>query len=64
MRNFLNGIHATVAGNTFRGNDSANNDDLDCLDETHGSGTAGTDNTWIDNTGDTEQPNGICDPPN
>ncbi|MEU8586775.1 right-handed parallel beta-helix repeat-containing protein [Streptomyces sp. NPDC048664] len=34
---------------------------LDCEDDTTGSGTAGTANTWTDDIGATDQPAGICE---
>jgi hypothetical protein len=36
---------------------------LDCQDESTGTDTAGTDNTWQKNLGDSAQPAGICSPP-
>lgn len=58
------GINAgpTAAGNTFRDN-VATGVPLpghDCLDESEGSATAGTANTWTNNIGDTRKPEGIC----
>ena len=36
---------------------------LDCQDQSSGNGTAGTDNTWQKNLGDSAEPPGICTPP-
>jgi hypothetical protein len=36
---------------------------LDCQDQSRGDGTAGTDNTWQKNLGDSARPAGICSPP-
>jgi hypothetical protein len=36
---------------------------LDCQDQSSGNGTAGTDNTWQKNLGDSAKPPGICTPP-
>jgi nitrous oxidase accessory protein NosD len=62
LHNTLVGVHFgpdthdnRVAGNTARANL-----DLDCQDESHGDGTAGTDNTWRDNVGPNAIPDGIC----
>ena len=46
--------------NTFNENDSRYNFDLDCLDDTIGSGTDGTANTWTDNVGYDDVPDEIC----
>ena len=48
---------AFLANNIARGNTV-----LDCQDTTKGDGTAGTDNTWRNNAGNSDQPNGICHP--
>jgi nitrous oxidase accessory protein NosD len=62
LHNGLVGIHFgpdthenRVSGNTARGNL-----ELDCQDESHGDGTAGTDNTWRDNVGPNASPGDIC----
>ncbi|MDQ3493316.1 MAG: right-handed parallel beta-helix repeat-containing protein [Chloroflexota bacterium] len=44
-----------IHDNDFRGNGGT-----DCIDDTSGSGTAGTDNLWWDNQGDESDPPGIC----
>ena len=46
--------------NTLRGNSAVGNVDLDCRDDTTGSGTAGTDNTWTSNRGPKADPPEIC----
>jgi len=48
---------AAFAHNLARGNGV-----LDCQDESVGDGTAGTDNTWRRNVGDSDAPDGICHP--
>lgn len=46
---------------TFRSNRSFDNGWKDCLDQTTGTKTLGTANTWVGNTSDgNDQPNGIC----
>jgi hypothetical protein len=47
--------------NWFNENDSRYNFELDCLDDTSGTGTAGTANTWTDNIGYDDFPDGICE---
>ena len=46
----------------FQGNNANDNLDVSCEDETSGSGTQGTANTWIGNLGelDSSSPAGIC----
>jgi nitrous oxidase accessory protein NosD len=44
-------------------NTALDNQLFDCQDETHGGGTAGTNNAWLDNVGRTDSPDGICSPP-
>lgn len=46
--------------NTFLGNIAVANVALDCRDDTTGSGTAGTDNTWTGNIGPKADPPAIC----
>jgi hypothetical protein len=48
------------SGNNIHDNDFRNNATFDCDDETSGGGTAGTANTWTNNLGQTDSPNGIC----
>ena len=47
----------SITGTTASGNA------LDCQDTSHGSGTAGTANTWSSNIGNTSSPAGLCKPP-
>lgn len=47
-------------GNTFSKNHSDANAFWDCQDDTVGSGTSGTANTWKSNKGDTSQPPKLC----
>jgi len=47
-------------GNQIRGNTASGNVPNDCEDNSVGSGTAGTANTWVNNNGVTDNPNGIC----
>jgi hypothetical protein len=47
-------------GNQIRGNTASGNFPFDCEDNSTGSGTAGTANTWVNNNGVTDNPNGIC----
>jgi parallel beta-helix repeat protein len=56
------GLWAQVpsASNTFSKNTSDSNGYWDCEDDTVGAGTAGTDNKWTGNHGDTSQPPGLC----
>lgn len=44
----------------FAENHSQNNGTHDCHDDSHGSGTAGTANTWKNDFGVTQTPPGIC----
>ena len=50
--------HVSVTGNT-----ALDNGEWDCLDESTGTGTLGTGNTWQDNVGGTSDPRGLCSPP-
>lgn len=59
------GLYATedAKGNTFQDNAASGTTgggDFDCRDESKGSATADTANTWMRNTGDTRSPDGIC----
>ena len=51
-----------AAANTFTNNLASGSaaPGHDCLDESKGSATAGTANTWTKNVGDTRSPDGIC----
>jgi hypothetical protein len=47
--------------NVFRDNTSIDNFGRDCVDQTTGTRTKGTANTWVRNEGDgNDQPNGLC----
>ena len=50
----------TISGNTATGNNTAVAGAFDCQDLSHGSGTAGTANSWSSNTGNTSSPPGLC----
>jgi parallel beta-helix repeat protein len=50
------------ANNTFSKNDSDANQFWDCEDDTVGSKSKGTANTWTGNVGDTSEPPGLCKP--
>ncbi len=49
-------------GNVFDSNQAKNNTEHDCHDDSVGTGTAGTANTWKGNRGNTQSPPGICKP--
>lgn len=53
---------ASTNGNTINDNIARSNGDFDCEDDSTGSGTAGTANTWIKNEGVTSDPPGLCVP--
>jgi Right handed beta helix region len=63
----LAGLHMAggTEGVTVTANTALENEVLDCQDESGplGGGTAGTDNTWVDNVGGTDSPDGICSEP-
>jgi len=63
--NVFDGFRADpgAEGNTFYGNKASSNGSHDCHDDTTGTGTAGTANTWKDNQGVTQTPAGICKSP-
>jgi hypothetical protein len=63
--NVFDGLRADpgAAGNTFYANQASSNGTHDCHDDTTGTGTAGTANTWKDNKGVTQTPAGICKSP-
>jgi hypothetical protein len=48
----------TITDNTVSGSST-----YDCVDQTTGGGTVGTDDTWTGNTGSTSSPLGLCTPP-
>lgn len=55
---------ADSEGNLVLGNDATGNNEDDCHDDSNGTGTAGTANTWRNNTGNTENREGLCKPAN
>jgi parallel beta-helix repeat protein len=60
--NGIDGIYfgPDTNGNQIRSNTASGNVNLDCEDDSVGSGTSGTKNTWTNNNGVTDDPNGIC----
>ncbi|MEA2621205.1 MAG: hypothetical protein QOH61_115 [Chloroflexota bacterium] len=59
------GIHVgnTTAGANIHDNDARNNDTIDCQDDSNGGATYGTANTWSNNRGSVDSPDGICSAP-
>ena len=58
--------NAGAKGNTFRDNSASGvtgEGNYDCIDQSKGTATADTANTWTRNTGDTRSPDGICSLP-
>jgi parallel beta-helix repeat protein len=55
-------VNVTSEGNTIQKNQLRNNVTHDCHDDSVGSGTAGTANSWLDNHGGTENRPGLCRP--
>jgi Right handed beta helix region len=51
-----------ATNNTYQGNHATGSGSVDCEDDTTGSGTAGTANTWKDDHGATSSPAGLCKP--
>jgi hypothetical protein len=49
--------------NVFRENVALRNAEHDCHDDSNGNGTAGTANSWKNNTGATQNRPGLCKPP-
>ena len=60
--NYL-GTLVTGANNNLHDNDFRDNASTDCFDDTSGDGTAGTANTWTNNLGQDDNPDGICTSP-
>ena len=60
--NGIDGIFfgSSTNGNQIRSNTASGNVNFDCEDDSTGSGTSGTANTWTNNNGVTDDPNGIC----
>jgi nitrous oxidase accessory protein NosD len=61
----LAGLHMATgtAGVQVTGNTALDNGKWDCQDESTGSGTLGTGNTWQDNLGVHNFPSSLCSPP-
>jgi parallel beta-helix repeat protein len=53
-------VEMTSANNTIENNHLKDNVTHDCHDNSVGTGTAGTANSWIDNHGETENKPGLC----
>jgi len=51
---------STSTGNTYQNNKASGSGTFDCQDDSAGTGTAGTANTWQNDKGDTASPPGIC----
>jgi parallel beta-helix repeat protein len=56
-------VDENSANNSLKNNTALDNAALDCEDASTGSGTAGTANSWKNDTGETQDPPGICRPP-
>lgn len=56
------GIHLLedASDNTVKENEMKDSDDFDAHDDSNGSRTAGTANTWEDNECETDSPDGLC----
>ena len=60
--NRSNGFYAgaDTSGNTFQNDAASDSGMFDCRDDSHGAGTAGTANFWLNDHGETSLPPGIC----
>jgi hypothetical protein len=60
--NRFDGFYALsdTTNNLLENNQAIGSGDFDCRDDSHGSGTAGTANTWKGDRGVTQSPMGIC----
>ena len=56
------GVGPDATGNIYQGNHASGSGTHDCQDDTTGSDTAGTANTWKDDHGKSSSPAGICKP--
>lgn len=56
-------VNAQSKNNVFEDNRALNNQRFDCRDRSLGTRTAGTANTWTNNVGEIDRPDGICRPP-
>jgi parallel beta-helix repeat protein len=63
-RNLRDGLRAdaTSTGNQIANDRMLGNKEHDCHDDSHGAGTAGTANQWVNDHGVTQTPPGICTP--
>ncbi|MFN8621206.1 MAG: right-handed parallel beta-helix repeat-containing protein [Chloroflexota bacterium] len=52
----------SFAGSSILRNDARAGAAIDCSDDSTGVGSEGTDNTWTDDLGLTDEPDGICSP--
>jgi parallel beta-helix repeat protein len=59
----MDGIHVDVnsSGNEIINNEATGNQPFDCADDSHGTGTAGTADTWSHDEGGTSSPPGLCE---
>lgn len=55
-------LEASTAGVAVTGNQVSGSGVVDCLDDSVGTGTAGTANTWTGNAGSLSSPAGLCAP--
>jgi hypothetical protein len=53
-------VEATSMGNTLQNNHLRDNVTYDCEDNSLGTGTLNTANTWVNNHGETSSPPGLC----
>lgn len=60
--NGVDGIYfgPVTNGNQIRSNRASGNGNFDCEDDSSGPGTSGTANTWTNNDGVTDDPDGMC----
>jgi len=56
-------VDSTSTGNQIRSNQLRGNVTHDCHDDSTGTASAGTANTWNENQGQTENRPGLCEPP-
>ena len=58
-------VSVGTSSNLIHGNNFAYNiEGVDCEDDSTGTGTLGTNNTWTNNLGVTSDPTGLCTDPN
>jgi hypothetical protein len=56
------GMYSVNVGNELFDNEAEGNQRFDCHDDTSGTGTLSTGNTWFHNTGNLSSPTGLCTP--